>query len=161
MDYQENIRRRFDGLYSPEPMSGCWLWLGPLSTGGYGNVSITLGPNQNAKVIAHRLAYELFHGPIPIGMCIDHLCRCKACVNPDHLEAVTPAENVRRGKTGVLRIPKTACCRGHVYTAENSYMKWSSQKKKHYRFCKVCCHLRYLDSGPRPSRRKSKYDASL
>ncbi len=73
----------------PEPNSGCWFWLGALSR-GYGSL-------KNAR--AHRVAYEMTIGPIPEGLVIDHLCRVTSCVNPDHLEAVTQAENVRRGLT--------------------------------------------------------------
>ena len=70
----------------------CWIWLGPVNRNGYGYVK-----RGGRKVMAHRLAYMLKHGPIPAGYVVDHLCRVRQCCNPDHLEAVTVQENTRRG----------------------------------------------------------------
>ena len=78
---------------------GCWIWqrgLNPVS--GYGQTS--------SGEYAHRMMYRKHEGEIPEGMQIDHLCRVKACINPDHLEVVTRSENARRGLTG--RHPKVA-----------------------------------------------------
>ncbi len=75
-----------------EKAETCWLWTSTITGNGYGHYSI-----KRVKVGAHRFAYELMVGPIPQGLTIDHLCRVKACVNPDHLEPVTQAENNRRG----------------------------------------------------------------
>ena len=69
---------------------GCWLWMGCLRN-GYGVLMVS----KKAEY-AHRLSYERFRGSIPAGLDIDHLCRNRACVNPDHLEPVTRGENVRR-----------------------------------------------------------------
>lgn len=72
--------------------NGCWVWTGSLLADGYGNL------RDGAKVKrAHRVSYETFVGPIPGGLEIDHLCRNRSCINPDHLEPVTRAENQRRG----------------------------------------------------------------
>lgn len=71
--------------------TGCRIWQGSKVGAGYGVVS-----TGNRRVYVHRLAYELANGPIPEGLEIDHLCAVKDCVNPEHLEAVTHAENMRR-----------------------------------------------------------------
>lgn len=80
--------RRVDQL-SAAP---CWLWTGALNSDGYPNFGIT----PNVTLLAHRFAYAALVGPIPAGLSIDHLCCEKRCVNPEHLEAVTIGDNIRR-----------------------------------------------------------------
>jgi len=82
--------------------TGCWVWTGGLTydwrggnRAGYGRFSIGGKPK-----LAHRVAYELFRGPIPDGMVLDHTCERKSCVNPDHLEPVSSRENVLRHFAG-------------------------------------------------------------
>lgn len=72
---------------------GCWLWTGPTDRDGYARQVGWYG----ALARPHRLIYEVLVGPIPDGLQIDHLCRVKRCVNPEHLEPVTTQENTRRG----------------------------------------------------------------
>lgn len=114
----------------PEPMSGCWIWLGPFrdSKDYYGGLS------YKGKVDrSHRFVYSYLRGPIPKGLLLDHLCRNKICCNPDHLEPATWATNIARGE-GVApkNLAKTHCPQGHGYTVENTYI-WNKQ-----RFCRAC-----------------------
>lgn len=74
----------------PEPMSGCWIWLGTLSKEGYPQSGV------RGEHFAHRVSHRHFKGPIPAGFHVDHKCFTPSCVNPDHLEAVTPTENLKR-----------------------------------------------------------------
>lgn len=71
--------------------NGCWIYTERKDTLGYGVFYF-----KHVGYKAHRISYELVKGPIPKGLVIDHLCRIRSCINPDHLEAVTQAENVRR-----------------------------------------------------------------
>ncbi len=97
-----DVEPHFMRRVSPEPNSGCWLWLGNSHENGYGRYG--KGPEW-----AHRVAYELFQGPIPEHLELDHLCRNRGCVNPSHLEPVTSAINTQRG----CRAQQTECIRGH------------------------------------------------
>ena len=78
--------------YLEDPDTGCWVWQRAMTRGGYG---FRQGP-------AHRYVYERERGPIPDDLTLDHLCRNPGCVNPDHLEPVTSAENTRRGRGAKL-----------------------------------------------------------
>ena len=75
---------------------GCWLWQGQLDDDGYGRFKTVPQPGTYRTVRAHRWAYQATYGPIPEDLTIDHLCGQRACVRPDHLEAVTHTENLRR-----------------------------------------------------------------
>lgn len=118
----------------------CWLWTGRLDTHGYGEVR-TGGMKRRRFHRAHRVAYELLVGPIPDGLVIDHLCRVRNCVNPEHLEPVTNAENIRRGETGRARgaqqRAKTHCAQGHPYDETNTY-----HRPQGGRDCRLCMHAR-------------------
>lgn len=93
----------------------CWLWIGGLDAYGYGQF------DRHDK--AHRVAYEMLVGPIPEGLVIDHLCRVRRCVNPEHMEPVTHGENNLRGiGPAAVHAAQTHCIRGHEFTPENTYI---------------------------------------
>src|SRR5439155_25368097 len=81
--------------YAPE-LGRCWIWTGTLWD-GYGTMAINRR-SQPGSYTAHRLIYQFLRGPIPNGMTLDHLCRVRNCVRPDHLEPVTLRENLIRGQ---------------------------------------------------------------
>ena len=95
------------------------------------------------NVRAHRMAWELAGKELPKfvpgGLQLDHLCRNRGCVNPDHLELVTGRENLLRGETLVkVQVAQTHCARGHVFNEENTYMHVNRKGKK-FRKCRTCC----------------------
>lgn len=112
-------RQRFMVKVSIEP-SGCWRWVGYIDKNtGYGRVAHQ--PKQTTT--AHRASYELFIGPIPDGHWVDHLCRNRWCVNPEHLETVLPRENTMRGSAPAVAAYKAGTCqRGHS-NAEHAYFR--------------------------------------
>src|SRR5205807_1016167 len=79
---------RIRGNYTVDPASGCWTW-GGAKRNGYGAIFV-----DGRTISTHRFSYEIHHGPIPLGLTLDHLCRNRACINPDHLEPVTRGVNV-------------------------------------------------------------------
>lgn len=114
----------------------CHLWVGNKRPNGYGRFTV-----GKKGCLAHRWAFERFRGPIPEGMQLDHLCRNRLCVNPDHLEPVTLKENIGRGLTGTnpnswqFR-PQPNCPNGHEYTIENTVYLW--KRDRIHRICRTC-----------------------
>ena len=111
---------------------GCHIWQAYTDTDGYGRFKV-----NGRMVNSHRFAYELFVGPIPAGLQIDHLCRVRNCVNVKHLEVVTQAENIRRGDagkaSGARERAKMHCPAGHPYAGENLYVRPDGRRK-----CRAC-----------------------
>ena len=113
------------------PESGCWLWGKSLTELGYGRIAV------NGKAMkAHRVSFQALIGEIPEGKELDHLCRVRSCVNPDHLEPVTHRENVLRGAAPSYRKNRSHCPKGHELTEQNRYTAPSLGNKYLCRACK-------------------------
>lgn len=118
--------------------TGCWLWIGGTNSTGYGCFRI-----GRSKKSAHVVSYEHFVGPKPEGLELDHLCRVRNCVNPEHLEPVTHAENIRRSPlhpSALLRA-RMHCPQGHPYSGDNLY-KRVDRTGRIWRICVTCSRKR-------------------
>jgi|SRR5215510_4253507 len=109
--------------------NGCWLWLKYKNPDGYGTLRY-----EKVRYLAHRFSYMTYRGPIPDGLALDHLCRVRSCVNPDHLEPVTWGTNLIRGD-GIYMVAhrENICLRGHPLEGDNL-----SARKDGRRRCKIC-----------------------
>lgn len=102
---------------------GCWIWEKGFTNSGYAKATVNY-----KTVLVHRFMYENLVGPIPEGMQLDHLCRDKRCINPDHLEPVTLQENMNRRNSYVIE-----CKHGHSLTRDNLYITPDGRRQ-----CKTC-----------------------
>jgi len=113
----------------------CWLWRG--SVRGRTEYGRLWDVDRKRMLVTHRASYEFCVGVIPKGLQIDHLCRVTRCLNPDHLEAVTAAENTRRGMSPTMITHRTdRCQRGHELTADNTYWPPGRPGRRACRACK-------------------------
>ncbi len=135
-------------LHNPS-LGSCWLWMAYILPNGYGHISV--GPAIAGKIYAHRASYVIHKGAIENGMDIDHLCRNRKCVNPNHLEAVTRRTNLVRGETVIAsNLAKTHCPQGHPYDDVNTYLC------RGHRQCKICRVNYDKNRQPRKSRQKGR-----
>ncbi len=122
----------------------CWLWTASTDTNGYGLFWL-----NGTMPRAHRVAYEACVGPIPDGLQLHHRCRTKHCINPTHLQVVTPLEHTHLGNNaGAQNAAKTHCPKGHPYDEANTLLHQGS------RFC-LACKRRYEQE--RYSRSKERF----
>jgi hypothetical protein len=111
--------------------NGCWQWVGETNKYGYGHFKLA-----GRVLLAYRFSYAFFKGEVPDGYELSHICRFNSCVNPDHLEPLTHAENRQwdaQGKPHRYNL-RTHCSKGHEFTPENT--RWN----KTGRTCRTCAH---------------------
>jgi len=112
--------------------SGCWIWKGLVGNEGY---AAFFAGRYHA---GHRWLYEVTTSPVPRGLQLDHLCRLRRCVNPDHLEPVTPRENVLRSNgLAAINARKTHCKRGHPFDKTNTEVRLHGKGRS----CRRCVRL--------------------
>lgn len=132
----KNDLQKFQKKIELDLLSGCWEWTDHLDKDGYGRLRV-----GDKRFFIHRLSYEHWNGSISKGLTIDHLCRNRKCANPEHLEAVTIQENLRRGfrPSGKYHYhtQQTECINGHPFNDENTYIRPNG-----HRDCKICIRLR-------------------
>lgn len=118
---------------------GCWIWQKRLGKSGYGyfNYSSTA---KLRVMLAHRISYVIYYGAIKKGLVIDHICRVKSCVNPNHLRMVTVKENIHAGiGLASINLRKTHCKNGHEFTKENTIVNHLKDGRK-IRGCRKCSY---------------------
>lgn len=137
----------YDGPMWAEGGTRCWEWTAATKHNGYGVFTLRSG----VKRLAHRFAFEEhIQGSIPEGLQIDHLCRNVVCVNPLHLEMVTPRENTLRSEsTSARHARQTHCVHGHLFDEANTYVSPNGRQRS----CRAC--NRRIDAGRREQRKSS------
>ncbi|KKN01702.1 hypothetical protein LCGC14_1125070 [marine sediment metagenome] len=128
--------------------NGCWQWTASFYSNGYASFLVKsrseVGKGQNRNGLAHRWAYRMFVGDIPEDLEIDHLCRNRGCVNPDHMEMVTHRENTLRGNSpSAIAARATHCPQGHVLDG------WRRNGNTHHRYCMECNRMRSREAQKR------------
>jgi len=112
------------------PESGCWVWMSVLGGDGYGQASLQYKTGR-----AHRIFWQTKRGPIPEGMVLDHVCRVRSCVNPDHLRVVTNKENVLRNSRSLTAIN---AAKTHCPKCGGQFARILSGKRQGKRICIPC-----------------------
>lgn len=142
---------RFWSWVDKRQPTDCWLWVGAINPTGYG---AAYAGKSNGPMLAHRLAMLIKVGELPEGQVVDHICRNRACCNPDHLRLISNRENVIIGVgPSACNARKTHCHRGHEFTVENTY-----HHKSGVRDCREC---RRQSGAAFRARKKSEANAEV
>lgn len=124
---------RFLAGFELNEATGCWTWIKGRNQRGYGKFAVT----PSDQWYAHRFAYVWFVGPIEIGKQVDHICQNPSCVNPLHLQLLSPKDNnAKSNSPSAKNKKKTHCIHGHEFSKENTFYV------ENRRQCKVCSILR-------------------
>lgn len=127
------LPRRFWSKVAPCPMSGCWVWTGAVTGAGYGSFCV-----NGSTPSAHRTAFAAAFGSPGPGLVLDHRCRVRCCVNPLHLEAITPRDNTLRGVGGsAVNASRDACVNGHAFDSFNTRTGRNHRGRPNRR-CRAC-----------------------
>ena len=147
MPQPKTLRARFEEKVNrdgpiPEQwpeLGPCWTWLaGHFKQTGYALLCTKRDDGKWRPGTAHRIAWELYVGPIPPGLQVDHLCRNRGCVNPRHLEPVTQKVNLARGDSqSAIAVRTNRCHRDHEFTPENTRIKRNGKRD-----CRACARIR-------------------
>lgn len=136
----EKVQERFWSKVDVRGPTECWEFQGSIGKLGYGAFRIC-GPQPNITRLAHRVSWVLSNGAIPDGLVLNHICRNRSCVNPDHLEVVTRRENtLHKDSEAAARYnySKTHCSKGHTFSEENTRVVLKPNGTFRQRVCRTC-----------------------
>ena len=145
----KTVEERFWSHVDKNGPNGCWNWIGSKQSAGYGQICLgSRSDNSRHYIYVHRFAYELLKGPIPENLTIDHICRNRACVNPEHLQEVTSKVNILRGNGHTaINALKTHCIHGHPVDLFNTQYRLNGRRR-----CIICQNI----NNKKRNRRKIK-----
>lgn len=149
-EWDERDLARFYRKVPERPGGECWPWRGTMFDTGYGAFSLQ-GRNRGA----HRVSYQIHRGEIPAGLVLDHLCRTRSCVNPEHLEPVRQGENVRRGESPSAQAQRAGTCSAGLHDMTDVYVKPDGMRQ-----CRPCqiqrARQRRRDAGLKGNHERAK-----